>query len=99
MDRTAIFIQLLVAGFFGVACLRARVPAAAGLPPTFRNFLCMPPRLERLRRSRWQWIAMVAFIVVLGLQRQLPLAIVLMVTLDFALFLALPARASAAAPQ
>lgn len=99
MNAKTLLIELLLAGFFAVACLKARIPTTGDLPPTFGDFFRMPPRLERLRRSRWQWFAMVAFMLVLRLQEQLPLTIELMVVLEFALFLALPVRASAVARQ
>jgi hypothetical protein len=90
MTGKTILIELLLAGFFAVACLKARVPG---------DFFHLLPRLERLRRSRWQWFAMVAFMLVLRLQQQLPLAIELMVAFEFALFLALPVRANAVTPR
>jgi hypothetical protein len=99
MSGTAFLIELLLAGFFAVACLRARVPATDAARPTFGDFFRMPPRLERLRRSCWQWLAVVGFVLVLRLQGQLPLSIELMVVLEFAVFLALPVRANAVTPQ
>ena len=50
-------------------------------------------RLERLRRSRWQWFSMVLLMLVVRLQFGLPLVIELTVVLQFLLFLALPVRA------
>ena len=94
MNVKAILIELLLAGFFAVACLKARVPAAPDQPPSLSDLFRMPSRLERLRRSRWQWFAMVGFTLVLRLQEQLPLTIELMVLLEFALFVALPVRAN-----
>lgn len=85
-------LELLLAGFFAVACFRAR-SAAAGEKPTFASFFQLSGRLERLRRSRWQWFAMVAILLVLRLQRQLPLSIEIMAGVLFLIFLALPARA------
>jgi hypothetical protein len=99
MNGTTMLIELLLAGFFALACFKARVPSGGDLAPTFGAFFRMPPRLERLRRSRWQWFTVVAFLLVLRLQGQLPFTVELMVAFDFALFLALPARASAVAPQ
>lgn len=96
MNGKTILIELLLAGFFAVACLKARVPATQDLPLAFGDFLRMPPRLERLRRSRWQWFAMVAFMLVLRLQGQLPLSVELIVLFELILFLALPVRAKAA---
>jgi hypothetical protein len=98
MSGKTILIELLLAGFFAVACLKARVPAAPDLPPTLGDLFRMPSRLERLRRSRWQWFALVGFMLVLRLQEQLPLAIEVMVLLEFALFVALPVRANAVTP-
>jgi len=95
MNGKTILIELLLAGFFAVACLRAREPAARGLPVTFGDLFRMPSRLERLRRSRWQWFAMVGFMLVLRLQEQLPLTIEAMVALQLVVFLALPVRANA----
>jgi len=99
MNGKTILIELLLAGFFAVACLKAREPAARGLPVTLGDLFRMPSRLERLRRSRWQWFAMVGFMLVLRLQEQLPLTIEAMVALQLVLFLALPVRANAATPR
>ena len=98
MNAKTLLIELLLAGFFAVACLKARVPTSGDLPPRFGDFFRLPSRWERLRRSRWQWFAMVAFMLVLRLQEQLPLTIEVMVVLEFALFLALPVRANAVTP-
>jgi hypothetical protein len=95
MNAKTMLIDLLLAGFFAVACLKSRIPTTGDLPPTFGDFFRFPPRLERLRRSRWQWFAMVAFMLVLRLQDQLAVTTELMVVLEFALFLALPVRANA----
>jgi hypothetical protein len=97
MNGQTMSIELLLAGFFALACLKARGPAAGDAPSTFGAFFRMPSRLERLRRSRWQWVTMLVFLFVLRLQAQLPLTVELMVAFDFALFLALPVRASAVA--
>jgi hypothetical protein len=96
MDAKTILIELMVAGFFAVACMRARQRSGPNLPLTFGDLFYMPPRLERLRRTRWQWFAMVAFMLVLRLQDQLPVAVELMAAMEFAVFLALPVRATAA---
>lgn len=94
MDWKTILVELMLAGFFAVACMRAR--AGPNPPLTLSDLLSMPSRLERLRRSRWQWFSMVAFMLVLRLQDQLPVAVELMAALEFALFLALPVKAAAA---
>jgi hypothetical protein len=52
----------------------------------------MPGRIERLRRSRWQWFSMVALMLVLRLQNELPLVLEGLALLQFLVFLALPNR-------
>jgi hypothetical protein len=93
MNERTILLELLLSGFFAVACIRASVPAGPATPATFlTNLLRFPGRIERLRRSRWQWFAMVSLMIVLRLQQQLPLVLELMAALQFLLFLALPTR-------
>jgi len=96
MDAKTALLGLLLSGFFGIACVRACGPLPAGdgrasLDRLFR----LPGRLERFRRSRWQWFAMVALMLVLRLQQQLPPVLEAMAVLQLALFLLLPARAEA----
>jgi hypothetical protein len=97
MNDKTVLIELLLAGFFAVCCLRAHKPLAPGENRTFSDLFRLTGRMERLRRSRWQWFALVAFMLVLRLQQQLPPIIELMVLLEFVLFLALPASATATA--
>jgi hypothetical protein len=92
--RTALF-ELLVAGFFAVACLRAHGPIATDSRLTIGEFLRLPDRLERLRRTRWQWASMVAILLVVRLQQPIPLGLEIMIAAQFVLFLALPTRAEA----
>ena len=61
------------------------------------NLFRFPDRLDRLRRSRWQWFSIVALMLVLRLQDQLPLVLEIMVAVEFAVFLALPVRSHARA--
>lgn len=93
MNERTVLIELLLAGFFAIACFRAQMPVERD--KSIMDFFRLSGRLERLRRSRWQWFAMVAFMLVLRLQHQLPLVLELMVALEFVLFLALPKAPSA----
>ena len=90
MDVKTILIELMLAGFFAVACLRAQIPTPPERSKTLGDFFTLAGRLERIRRSRWQWFAMVAFMLVLRLQQQLPLILELMVAFEFVLFMAMP---------
>jgi hypothetical protein len=91
-------IALLLSGFFAVACLKASVAGgpAAGSAPSALDMFRLPGRLERFRRSRWQWVAMVSLMIVLRLQQQLPLSLELMAALELVVFLLLPARGARA---
>ena len=92
--EVVLIVQLIVAGFFAAACLRARAPVAPGVPTRFGDLFYLTGRIERLRRSRWQWFSMVGFMLVLRLQGLLPVSVELMAALAFALFCCLPVRTS-----
>ena len=93
MDLKLVLIEILLAGFFAVACLRARDPISEGQSLSLREFFILSGRVERLRRSRWAWFSLVGFMLVLRLQQQLPVVLELMIEIEFALFMALPAHA------
>lgn len=93
----ALMIELLIAGFFAVACFRARAtttPDLAGITP--RGLFGLTGRLERLRRSRWQWFCMVLLLAVVRVQAGTPLVAELTVAAQFLVFLALPSVEPAA---
>jgi hypothetical protein len=90
--NVTMLIGTILAGFFAVACLRACVPAADG-KLRFTDLFRFPGRLERLQRTRWQWFSMVALLLVVRLQTGLPLVLEVIVAAEFALFMAVPARA------
>ena len=52
-------------------------------------------RVERLRRSRWQWFSMVALLLVLRMQVGAPLVLEVMVALQFIIFIAIPTTPAA----
>jgi hypothetical protein len=90
-----ILVEIILAGFFAVACIRACVPAALDGKLAFSDLLHLPGRIERLRRSRWQWFSMVALLLVIRLQTGLPSILEAIVAVQFMVFIALPARAVA----
>jgi len=92
MDPKTALLGFMLSGFFAVACVRATAPPPHGEGrASFERLFRFPGRLERFRRSRWQWFAMVALMLVLRLQGQLPPALEVMAALQLALFLLLPA--------
>ncbi len=93
-----VFFELLISGFFAVACIRACVPSSPG-KLAFTDLFRFPGRLERLRRTRWQWFSMVGVLLVFRLQAGWPLALELIVLVEFVLFLAVPAMAKTSGAQ
>lgn len=96
MNLPMTLVEIILAGFFAVACLRACVPAAPEGKLSFSNLLRFPGRIERLRRSRWQWFSMVALLLVIRLQAGLPLVLEAIVAVEFLIFMALPTRVETA---
>ncbi len=90
MDTKTLPIELVLAGFFAVCCTRAQEPVDPERTRSFADFFRLASRKERLRRSRWQWFSMVAFMLVLRVQGQLPPITELIVAFEFVLFMALP---------
>jgi hypothetical protein len=87
----ALMIELLIAGFFAVACFRARAissPDLANVTP--RAIFGLTGRLERLRRSRWQWCSMVLLLFIARMQFGTPMVAELTAAAEFIVFLALP---------
>lgn len=95
MDGKTVLLELLIAGFFAVACIRAHGPVDPGRWLTFSEFFRLTDRIERLRRTRWQWFSMVAVLLVVRLQQPVPLGLEIMVASQFILFMALPVRTEA----
>jgi len=96
MNVPMMLVEVILAGFFAVACIRACVPANPNGKLVFSDFLRFPGRIERLRRSRWQWFSMVALLLVIRLQAGLPLVLEALVAVEFLIFLALPTKAETA---
>jgi hypothetical protein len=92
MRTDALLVELLLSGFFAVACFKARAsfPSAQELRP--KEFFYLTNRLERLRRTRWQWCSMVVLLVLARLQTQTPIVAELTALAQFVLFLALPTQ-------
>lgn len=96
MGTQELLVEMLLSAFFAVACFRARAesPGLHSLAP-LRLFV-LTDRLERLRRTRWQWFAMVLLLVLVRLQLGAPIVAELTALTQFIVFLALPSQKSAA---
>jgi hypothetical protein len=90
MDTQALLVELLLSGFFAVACFRARAgsPSIHDLVPG--RLFALTDRLERLRRSRWQWFAMVLLLFVMRKQVGTPMIAEVTAAAQFIVFLSLP---------
>ena len=97
MSQQALLVELILGGFFAVACIRTSVPAASDGRIHFSDLLRFPGRWERLQRSRWQWFSMVALLLVIRLQKGMPLVLEATVALMFLVFIATPKRSTATA--
>ncbi len=91
-ERTMMLVELLLSGFFAVACIRASVPSAVSGKLRLGDLLRFPNRLERLRRTRWQWFSMVAVLLFVRRQTGLPTILEAIVALQLVIFFALPTR-------
>jgi hypothetical protein len=90
MDTKSIFLELLLSGFFAIACLKAKAATGNLEAVKLKDFVRLTDRLERLRRSRWQWFSSVLLLVVVRLQSGLPLVVELTVALQLLVFLSFP---------
>ena len=92
MSTQALLIEMLLSGFFAVACFRARANTLDSMRIAPRALFVLTDRLERLRRSRWQWFSMVLLLVLVRLQRGTPMVAELTVLAQFIVFLSLPTQ-------
>ena len=99
MSTQALLVELLLSGFFAVACFRARATPPESMSIAPRTLFILTDRLERLRRSRWQWFAMVLLLVMVRVQRGAPMIAELTVLAQFILFLSLPSEKASLRPM
>lgn len=93
MDVRPLLIEVLISGFFAIACLNARAGDLDKSALSPRNFFRLLPRLERLRRTRWQWFSMVLLLFVIRKQIGVPTVVELTALAQFLIFLMLPVAA------
>jgi hypothetical protein len=99
MSTKALFLELLLSGFFAVACFKARAGDIGNVALTPRNFLRLKDRLERLSVTRWQWFSMVLVVILVRLQNASPLMVELTVAAQLVIFLALPVQKQQNKPE
>lgn len=99
MNVPMILVETILAGFFAVACIRACVPSNPDGKLVFSDLFRFPGRLDRLRRSRWQWFSMVALLLVIRLQTGLPMLLEAIVAVEFFIFMAIPTKVQSPAEK
>ncbi len=92
LNTKSLLTELLLSGFFAVAILRAQGIGFQDLRFAPRSLFSLPDRVERLRRSRWQWFSMVLLLVLLRLEQGVPIVAELTVLAQFVIFLLLPTQ-------
>lgn len=95
MSTQAFLVEALLSGFFAIACFRAKSESTGirGLAP--QRLFVLTGRLERLRKTRWQWCSMVALLIFARMQSGAPLVAELTVLAQFIIFLSLPSEKQA----
>lgn len=90
MNEKALLLELLISGFFAVACFKARAAGPGEIALRPRDLLRLTDRVERMSRSRWQWFAMAGILVLVRLQTGVPMVVELTALMQLIVFLALP---------
>lgn len=90
MDLRGLLFEMLLTGFFAVACLRAREAPVAGQRMHFSDLFRFRGRIERIRQSRIQWISILLLLILARLQWSIPMFVEVTFGLMLALFLAVP---------
>jgi hypothetical protein len=99
MSTKALYLELLVSGFFAIACFKARATDLRSAAVTPRNFFQLKNRLERLSITRWQWFSMVLLVMAVRLQSGVPLMVEITAAAQFVIFLALPVQKQEHKPE
>jgi len=85
MRLTVVLLQLLLSGFFALACMRSRAGSSVW---------AWLPRLERYRRAKLQWASFIVVLLMARIQGQLPPAVEALAAVEFLVFWLLPTQRS-----
>jgi len=94
MGTRSLLVETLLSSFFALACFRARAQSLAGAGVSPLRMFVMADRLERLRRTRWQWFSMVFLLFVVRMQLGTPMIAEVTALLLLVVFLALPSQST-----
>lgn len=90
MGIGGLLLELLLTGFFAVACMRARVMPGPGEPMRLADTFRFTGRIERMRRSRAQWCSIILLLILARVQWAIPMFVEITFALLLTLFLAVP---------
>ena len=97
MNLPTLLFELLLAGFFAIACFRARANKSDQAPP-LKDFFRLTNRLARPHQTQWQWGSMVLLRLVVRRQTGTPYVLELTALLQMLIFFSLPTGTKVAAP-
>jgi hypothetical protein len=86
--QTQLF-ELLLAGFFAIACFRARANKTVEAPH-WKDFFYLTNRVDRLLSTKWQWCCMVLLLLIIRQQAGVPIVFELTVLAQLVVFMLLP---------
>lgn len=90
MGVGGLLLEMLLTGFFAVACMRARVKPNPGESMRFADIFCFTGRIERMRQSRWQWCSILVLLILARVQWSIPMFVEITFVLLLVLFLVVP---------
>lgn len=82
--------ELLLTGFFALACFRAQASHDGDLPIRIGEMFRFRGRIERLKRSRTQWISILVLLILARIQWSLSLFVEVLFAVLFVAFIAVP---------
>jgi hypothetical protein len=89
MDLQMQLFELLLAGFFAIACFRARANKS-DQAPHWKDFFYLTNRVERLLSTKWQWCCMVLMLLIVRQQAGVPVVFELTALAQLVVFMLLP---------
>jgi len=90
MGIGGLLLEMLLTGFFAVACMRARVMPKPGEQMRLADTFRFTGRIERMRRSRAQWCSIILLLILARVQWAIPMFVEITFAVLLVLFFAVP---------
>jgi hypothetical protein len=88
MNLQALMFELMLAGFFAIACFRARANRSEQVQ--LKDLFRLKNRVDRVMDTKWQWCSMVLLLLIVRRQIGVPIVAELTVISQLVVFLMLP---------